>query len=145
MCSDLQVAIRERSAQIDVGPLPSIEADTAQMRQLFQNLIENAIKYGCEGIAPRVQITAVPQADPDYIQIQVVDNGIGFEPQYAERIFGVFQRLHSRDRYGGAGIGLSICRKICTRHGGDIQATAEPGLGARFTLRLRQRHRPDDC
>lgn len=145
VCSDLQVVIRERAAQVDVGPLPSIEADAAQMRQLFQNLIENAIKYSRDGLAPRVQIAVVAETDPDYLQIEVVDNGIGFEPQYAERIFGVFQRLHSRDRYGGAGIGLSICRKICTRHGGDIRAMAEPGVGARFTLRLRRRHRPDGC
>lgn len=145
VCSDLQVVIRERGARIEVGPLPAIEADAAQMRQLFQNLIENAIKYAREGVAPQVQITALGAAEPEHVQIAVVDNGIGFEAQYAERIFGVFQRLHTRDRYGGAGIGLAICRKICTRHGGDIRAASEPGQGARFTLRLRQRHRPDDC
>jgi len=145
VCADLQVVMRERAACVEADPLPSIEADAAQMRQLFQNLIENAIKYAREGIAPRVRITAVAEPDPDYLQIVVSDNGIGFEPQYAERIFGVFQRLHTRDRYGGAGIGLSICRKICTRHGGEIRATAAPGQGAQFTLRLRQRHRPDDC
>ena len=145
VCSDLQMMIAERGARIEVGPLPAIEADAAQMRQLFQNLIENAIKYSREEIAPQVTIAAVPDAEASYVQIQVSDNGIGFEPQHAERIFGVFQRLHTRDRYGGAGIGLSICRKICVRHGGEIHASGQPQQGARFTVRLRQRHRPSDC
>ena len=143
VCSDLQVMIRERGAKIAVGPLPQIEADGAQMRQLFQNLIENAIKYAREDLAPVIDIAAVPDADPAFVTLTCSDNGIGFEPQYAERIFGVFQRLHTRDRYGGAGIGLSICRKICGRHGGSIQAHSEPQHGAVFTLRLPRQHRPD--
>jgi light-regulated signal transduction histidine kinase (bacteriophytochrome) len=85
----------------------------------------------------------VPEADPDLVAVACTDNGIGFEPQYAERIFGVFQRLHTRDRYGGAGIGLSVCRKICGRHRGSIVAEGEPGVGARFVVRLPRRHRPD--
>jgi light-regulated signal transduction histidine kinase (bacteriophytochrome) len=77
------------------------------------------------------------------VTLQCRDGGIGFEPQYAERIFGVFQRLHGRDRYGGAGIGLSICRKICDRHGGTIHAQGWPQQGASFTIRLPRRHRAD--
>lgn len=144
VCTDLQVMIGEREAQIDCGPLPEIEADAAQMRQLFQNLIENAIKYGREGLAPQIRIRERASPSPDELLVDVSDNGIGFEAQYAERIFGVFQRLHARDRYGGAGIGLSICRKICERHGGQIQAHAVPGEGATFCIRLPRRHRRDE-
>lgn len=143
--TDLQIAILERSAQVVVGPLPTIEADAAQMRQLMQNLIENAIKYSRDDVPPRVEIVEIPDADPASVRLEIRDNGIGFESRYVDRIFGVFQRLHTRDRYGGAGIGLSICRKICARHGGDICARAEPGVGAVFTVRLRRRHRPDAC
>ena len=142
VCADLQVTIQERGAQIRTGSLPRIEADTAQMRQLFQNLIENSIKYARDGVPPQVDISA--QTDDRYVTVQLRDNGIGFEPQYAERIFGVFQRLHTRDRYGGAGIGLSICRKICKRHGGEIHGNGTPDSGSVFTIRLPQRHRPDE-
>lgn len=141
--SDLQVRIEESGARLIVGTLPAVEADEAQMRQLFQNLIENAIKYASEGRAPVIEVAEVPEADPDLVAVACTDNGIGFEPQYAERIFGVFQRLHTRDRYGGAGIGLSVCRKICGRHRGSIVAEGEPGVGARFVVRLPRRHRPD--
>lgn len=145
VCSDLQVAIQERGARITITALPRIEADAAQLRQLFQNLIENAIKYAREGVEPVIEVRAVEDGNPDFITVQVRDKGIGFEPQYAERIFGVFQRLHTRDRYGGAGIGLAICRKICTRHGGQISAQSAPLQGATFTLRLPRRHRSDAC
>ncbi len=143
--SDLQVAIAERSARIHCEALPELEADEAQMRQLFQNLIENSIKYARQGVAPDIRVRALPEADPEFVRIECRDNGIGFEPQYAERIFGVFQRLHSRDQYGGAGVGLSICRKICVRHGGSISAEGLPGQGSRFTIRLRRRHVSDVC
>ena len=143
VCSDLQIAISERTAQIEYGVLPQLEADAAQMRQLFQNLIENALKYAREGVIPHIEIAERPDPDPCFVTLECRDNGIGFEPQYAERIFGVFQRLHTRDRYSGAGIGLSICRKICTRHGGQIQAIGIPQQGAVFTIRLPRRHHPD--
>jgi light-regulated signal transduction histidine kinase (bacteriophytochrome) len=145
VCADLQVAITERSAEVDCGPLPRIEADAAQMRQLFQNLIENAIKYCDAGRAPRIVIRERPDSDPEFVTVECRDNGIGFEPRYAERIFGVFQRLHTRDQYGGAGVGLSICRKICARHGGQISAEGRPGEGATFALRLRRRHRVENA
>ncbi|TXH06280.1 MAG: PAS domain-containing sensor histidine kinase [Nevskiaceae bacterium] len=143
VCSDLQMMIGEKGATVHAGALPTVEADGAQMRQLFQNLIENAIKYAREGVPPVIEIAEQPDDDPERITLVCQDNGIGFEPQYAERIFGVFQRLHARDRYGGAGIGLSICRKICVRHGGSIRAEGRPGEGATFIVRLPRRHRAD--
>lgn len=142
--ADLQMALTERGALVEVGPMPKIEADAAQMRQLFQNLIENAIKYRRPEVRPEVRIRELSDADPEFISLEVRDNGIGFEPQYEERIFGVFQRLHTRDQYGGAGIGLSICRKICTRHRGSIRAAGIPGQGACFTVRLPRQHRVDE-
>jgi len=140
VCSDLQIVMRERGAEITTEPLPVIDADIAQMRQLFQNLIENSIKYARKEVPPRITIT-LEADDPAFVRVCLSDNGIGFEPAYAERIFGVFQRLHTRDQYGGAGIGLSICRKIAVRHGGQITAEATPGQGARFTIRLMRRHK----
>ena len=140
VCSDLEILIEERGAVVNVDVLPSIEADTAQMRQLFQNLIDNALKYSRDGLPPHIVIREVPDPDPCLIAISVSDNGIGFDEQYCERIFGVFQRLHARDRYGGSGIGLAICRKICLRHGGRISACAIPMQGAVFTVRLARRH-----
>lgn len=142
--SDMHVRIADSQSRLIVGPLPQVEADVAQMRQLFQNLIDNAIKYAHEGRPPEISIQARPDDNLDEIVVECRDNGIGFDPQYAERIFGVFQRLHTRDRYGGAGIGLSVCRKICTRHGGSIQAIGTPGQGACFVVRLPRRHRPHD-
>lgn len=144
VCLDLQMLIQERGAQVRVGKLPNLEADASQMRQLFQNLIENAIKYARPAVAPRIEIAERADSDPAFITLECRDNGIGFEPQYAERIFGVFQRLHTRDQFAGAGIGLSICRKICARHGGEIHASGEPGVGALFTIRLRRLHRPNE-
>jgi PAS domain S-box-containing protein len=144
VCGDLQILIGERGATLEIGPLPQIEADAAQMRQLFQNLIENSIKYAHASRAPHIVIAQQPEAHADFVSIVCRDNGIGFDPQYAERIFGVFQRLHPRDRYAGAGIGLSICRKICNRHGGSITARGRPDEGAEFHIRLRRRHRPDE-
>lgn len=145
VCADLQVAILERGAKLDCGPLPRIEADATQMRQLFQNLIENAIKYCAPAQAPKIRIRELSDTDAEFVTLEFRDQGIGFEPHYAERIFGVFQRLHTRDQYGGAGVGLSICRKICARHGGQIVAEGRPGAGAVFSLRLRRRHRADQC
>ena len=141
--SDLQVRIQESGASLTIGSLPSIEADGAQMRQLFQNLIENAIKYASDHRKAEIALHEVRDEDADMVSIICTDNGIGFEPQYAERIFGVFQRLHTRDRYDGAGIGLSVCRKICSRHRGTIRGEGRPGQGASFVVRLPRRHRPD--
>lgn len=143
VCADLQVAIKERSVRLHIGDLPEIEADAAQMRQLFQNLVENAIKYARSDTAPEIEIFAVDDPDPAFVSLECRDQGIGFESQYAERIFGVFQRLHTRDQYSGSGIGLSICRKICQRHGGTIRAHGVTHQGAVFSIRLPREHRPD--
>ena len=127
--ANLEFSIQETGASVTHDELPELMADSLQMMQLFQNLIGNGIKFkGAE--PPRVHITA-SRNGKDWT-FSVRDNGIGFEPQYADRIFSVFQRLHSRDEYQGNGIGLAICRKIVERHQGRIWAESIPGSGATF-------------
>ena len=104
------------------------------MHQLFQNLIGNALKFQKPEQAPKITI-ASDQAGSNHV-ISVRDNGIGFDPQFAEKIFTVFQRLHGRAEYEGSGIGLAITRKIVERHGGQIQAQSSPGMGAEFIISL---------
>ena len=135
---DLEIRVEQTNAQVEVDDLPVIEAEHYQMRRLFQNLISNALKYHKEGVPPVVQVkTHIETVDNQaYSHIEVSDNGIGFEDQYTDRIFGVFQRLHSRSVYEGTGMGLAICRKIVERHNGNIYATGQPGVGATFTLML---------
>jgi light-regulated signal transduction histidine kinase (bacteriophytochrome) len=142
--ADLDEALSRTGGRVEVGPLPSLPADPTQMRQLFQNLIVNALKF--RGAAPPlIRISATvrdskPKALPAAVragwQIIVADNGIGFDAKYAERIFQPFERLHGRDVYEGTGIGLALCRRIVQRHGGTISADAAPGAGARFTIHL---------
>ena len=138
--SDLQIRIEETGATVEVGELPVIEADAMQMRQLFQNLIGNAIKFRKKDVDPLVRISAeltsvhdLPVAGPA-VTIRVADNGIGFEQQFKEQIFVIFQRLHSRTEYEGTGIGLATCRKIVERHLGLIDAFGEPGVGSTFVM-----------
>ena len=127
--ANLEFSIQETGASVTHDELPEVMADSSQMMQLFQNLIGNGIKFkGAE--PPRVHITASRNGKEWTFSVR--DNGIGFEPQYADRIFSVFQRLHSRDEYQGNGIGLSICRKIVERHQGRIWAESIPGSGATF-------------
>ena len=133
--SDLETAIRESGAAVTCEGLTSIEADPLQMRQLFQNLIGNALKYHAPGVAPVISLCG--ETTQSSSTITVSDNGIGFEQKYAEQIFGVFQRLHGRSsEYKGSGIGLSVCRKIVERHGGTITARGEIDKGAIFTVTL---------
>lgn len=145
--SDLEVAIEQKGAQIEVGSMPVIDADPVQMRQLFQNLITNAIKFQPPGEIPEVEVESkilqatdhqMPGALPgdEICQIMVKDNGIGFDPKFAEQIFVVFQRLHARTEYEGTGIGLAVCRKITDRHGGMIVAKSSEGQGATFIVTL---------
>ncbi len=140
--SDLETRIHETDAAVDVGPLPTIDADPTQLRQLLQNLIGNALKFHRPGVPPAVTVRAevLPaegDADaPPVCRLTVADNGIGFEEKYVDRIFQVFQRLHGRLEYEGTGVGLAICRKIAERHGGTITARSEPGVGATFTVTL---------
>ena len=131
---DLDDLVRRSGARVTVGALPTINADAAQMRQLMQNLISNALKFRREGVTPEVDVSAT--VDDEWVTIVVRDNGIGFEPQYSRRIFRVFERLHGRGAYPGTGIGLALCRKIADRHGGSVQADSVVGRGSTFTVRL---------
>ena len=125
----LQIVIEENDAAITHGPLPTVQADRAQLFQLFQNLISNAIKFRSDK-PPQIHITAEPQNERWLFSVK--DNGIGLDPKYSERIFVIFQRLHSQDKYPGTGIGLAICKKIVERHGGRIWMESQPGKGATF-------------
>jgi len=135
---DLEVRTHEAGAHIDIGELPSIDADPLQMRQLLQNLISNALKFRREEVPPLVSISGSTAGDT--ASIVVADNGIGFDEKYAERIFTMFERLHGRGVYEGTGIGLAICRKIAERHGGEIAARSTPGEGSTFTVTLPVHH-----
>jgi signal transduction histidine kinase len=132
--ADLEARVHELDAEIEIGDLPVVAADQAQMSQLLQNLISNALKFHRPDIRPVVRIDA--ETNGDRCRIIVEDNGIGFDSKYAERIFSAFERLHSRSDYEGTGIGLSIARKIARRHGGELTAYGAPGRGAVFTLTL---------
>jgi PAS domain S-box-containing protein len=131
--ANLQVAIREADAAVTYDPLPQVAADGPQITQVFQNLIANAIKFRAAA-APQIHVGAVSQ--PGKWQFFVRDNGIGIDPEHADRIFLIFQRLHSRREYPGTGIGLALCKKIVERHGGKIWVESELGAGAtiHFTL-----------
>ena len=137
--SDLEAPLQEARGTVHIGALPEIEADPLQMRQLLQNLIANGIKFRRPGLEPEVRLEPVPAPGPGSIAFTVTDNGIGFEQEYADRIFRVFERLHPRDVYEGTGIGLAMCRKIVERHGGRMTADGRPGEGARFTVVLPRR------
>jgi PAS domain S-box-containing protein len=137
--ADLEVRIERSGGRVEVGELPCIEADATQMRQLLLNLIGNALKFQPPGGHPVVKVSArtfASIAGEQYCELAVEDNGIGFEEQYAEKIFAVFQRLHGRGEYEGTGVGLAICRRITDRHQGSIVAKGQPGKGATFIVTL---------
>jgi PAS domain S-box-containing protein len=131
---DLELRISKVGGRVEVGELPVVDGDPIQMRQLFQNLIGNALKFHRPDVPPVVRVTAA--RDETGWTISVADNGIGFEVRHAARIFQVFQRLHGRDEFEGTGVGLAICRKIVDRHGGTIVARGRPGEGATFVVTL---------
>jgi signal transduction histidine kinase len=131
--SDLELRIKQAGGVIEVGELPVIEADPLQMRQLFQNLVGNALKFQPPGGKPHVKISSC-QPSPVSIQISVTDNGIGFDESHIETVFQPFKRLVGRSEYEGSGIGLAISRKIVERHGGEITARSMRGKGAAFII-----------
>ena len=131
---NLRGAIEESGALVTHDPLPAVLADEMQLIQLFQNLVGNAIKYQSPGV-PRVHISAARNGGKKWI-FSVQDNGLGIDPQYFERIFGMFQRLHKREEFAGTGIGLAICKKIVERHGGSISVESQPGQGSTFRFAL---------
>ncbi|GAB3510982.1 hypothetical protein GCM10027341_49950 [Spirosoma knui] len=145
----LEFQVEELGAQIRVDLLPTVVGNASQYNQLFQNLLSNALKFRRPGQRPLIEIevgllaaeklpTGVKpgRSSSTYHQIAVIDNGIGFDEKYADRIFQVFQRLHGKNAYAGTGIGLAICEKIVANHGGAITATSQPGQGATFTVYL---------
>ena len=150
--SDLETAIEQTKGQICLDKLPTIEADPLQMRQLFQNLIGNALKFHQSEQTPLIKISqnksddsksmiialhdASSHSSSDFIKLQIEDNGIGFDEKYLDRIFTPFQRLHGRSEYEGTGMGLAICRKIIERHGGRLTAKSSVGQGATFIISL---------
>ncbi len=129
----LKIVIKETGAVITRDPLPTILGDPAQIGQLFQNLLTNAMKFHGDG-APRIRISV--EQDGSNWKISVSDNGIGIQPEHADRIFVIFQRLHTKTEYPGTGIGLAICKKIVERHGGRIWVEATPGGGSTFCFTL---------
>jgi PAS domain S-box-containing protein len=131
---NLRGAIADRGAMVTHDPLPAVMADETQLVQLFQNLVGNAIKYQNPGV-PRIHISAVKNGGGKWT-FSVRDNGLGIDPQYFERIFAMFQRLHKREEFAGTGIGLAICKKIVERHGGEISVQSQPGEGSTFSFAL---------
>jgi light-regulated signal transduction histidine kinase (bacteriophytochrome) len=142
--SDLEVQISETGAIVDVGDLPTIQADPLQMRQLLQNLIGNSLKFHKKGTSPTIRVRTedveASEGAERLLRLLVEDDGIGFDEKYLDRIFTVFQRLHGRAEYQGTGVGLAICRKIAQRHGGRITATSAPDQGAIFVVVLPRTH-----
>lgn len=143
---DLDFAIEDSHAQLHIDPLPTIDADTSQIAQVFMNLIANSLKFRAANERPIIAVTCVeniasPMVDDNraWCCIKFSDQGIGFEKQYTDRVFSLFQRLHGRNEYSGTGIGLALCRKIIERHGGTITAESELGNGAVFTIYLPMR------
>jgi signal transduction histidine kinase len=148
--SDVQIRIEESGAIIRSEPLPVIDADATQMRQLLQNVLANALKFRKPDVKPEISITcSVDGAHaghrPPHARIEIRDNGIGFDNKYKEQIFTIFQRLHGRLEYEGTGVGLATVRKIVERHGGSVDADGQPGLGATFIIELPMRHQIEEA
>lgn len=133
--ADMEIEIEKSGAQVMVNPLPQVWGIPSQMRQVFQNLISNGIKFRKNDEVPVIHI--YPEVSKkDCFRIVIQDNGIGFESKYAEEIFMVFKRLHSYHEFQGSGVGLSICKKIIEKHNGDIKAESKPGVGSRFIIEM---------
>jgi signal transduction histidine kinase len=134
---DLDLALRDSEGAVDIGVLPKAVGDPVQMRQLFQNLLSNALKFRRPGVPVRIVVEWLPNAaDAGLHAIELRDNGIGVDARHAEQIFEPFQRLHARHEYPGNGVGLALCRRIVERHGGEISARGILGEGTTFRLTL---------
>ena len=131
---DLELVIKDKNAQVHISSMPAIRADALLIRQLFENLIGNSIKYARKDIDPVVEISH--EIGEDRIIIYFKDNGIGFDEKYLDKMFTLFQRLHTREEYKGTGLGLAICRKIVELHDGTITAQSRPDEGAVFIVNL---------
>jgi two-component system CheB/CheR fusion protein len=144
--SDLEVQIRDREARVNIEELPRIDADAVALRQLFQNLISNALKFTRPGTAPEVQIFATQARLDDALAYEIIvrDNGIGFDERHAASIFEPFRRLHPRGVFDGTGMGLAICQKVAEHHGGSIAARSRLGQGSEFIITLPARQHPSE-
>ena len=140
--SNLSAKIAESGAGITIQDLPTIEADQDGFVKVFEHLIENALKYHREGVPPEIVVSAVA-LNKQMWEIRVTDNGIGISPEYQERIFQIFQRLHSRSEYPGTGIGLAICKKVVEVHGGHLSVQSTPGEGSIFSFTVRASRGPE--
>lgn len=140
---DLEVEIKSTQARVNIFSLPTVQANPSQMRQLFQNLISNALKYHRVGIAPVINLTCSRNDYGTWI-IRVEDNGVGFEEKYKDRIFKMFERLHGESEFEGTGIGLAVCRKIVTRHKGTIVAESVVHKGSTFIITLPENQPEED-
>jgi len=146
LLEDFELIIQEKKAEIRIGELPVLEANRGQIRQVFQNVISNALKFSKKGLAPVIEISSKriksknldspEQVDGPYCIINIKDEGIGFDTKYGKHIFELFERLHSKDAYEGTGIGLAITKKIIEKHNGIVAAKSNPGDGAEFLLLL---------
>ena len=151
--SDLEIIIREKAAQITLGDgsdtgLPTLPGNASQLRQLFQNLLSNALKFVSPNKIPLISVQARPvnsyelpapignRTKRSWVAVDITDNGIGFDEKYSEQIFHLFERLHGRNEYNGTGIGLAVCRKVAENHGGTITVRSQPGQGTTFTVYL---------
>jgi len=141
VCEDLEIVIADKKAEFEIGNLPSLQVSKVQMRQLFSNLISNAIKYSKADVPPLIKISHIENDTseindefPKFVKIQIKDNGIGMEENHINKIFTIFQRLHAKNEYSGNGIGLAICKKIMENHAGHITVESEPNQGTSFNI-----------
>lgn len=132
--ANLRATLDETQGRIDSAPLPIVNGDKTQLTQLFQNLLSNALKFHRDGVPPVIRIGAGKTGAQWTFSVE--DNGIGISPQYAQKVFVIFQRLHTRDKYPGTGIGLALCKKIVERHGGEIRLESKPNEGTTFIFTL---------